>query len=147
MKYKVYNNNSNYGESIEKCFDSLDEAEGYRRELIDCIIQLYNNEWLEEVDEDAIDEINNSILLIETEINAISLSDREREQFVEYFYGLCGSPDDYNFGNPLPWGCPWLISNKHILRGESIAEMAENYLDDNQDEIDRCVNNEETSNA
>jgi len=70
------------------------------------------------------------------------LSEREREEFCDAFYGLLegrGLESDLVSDNPNPWGCPWYYGRKlfyrHIINredlaldGETAEEMAENYF-------------------
>ncbi len=64
---------------------------------------------------------------------ANSLSESEREEFVEEFYSRVEAPNDDFNGNPCPWGCPWDFDAD--LRGSTIEEMVDNFIEDYKSEF------------
>jgi len=71
---------------------------------------------------------------------ASDLTEKEREWFTFLFYqkidaalpeGL--SLDDMD--SPRPWGCPWLFGWEVELRGATIEEMVDNYIEDYKSEF------------
>jgi hypothetical protein len=67
--------------------------------------------------------------------SARSLSESEREEFSEEFYSRDEAPDDAVDGNPCPYGCPWLFGWEVELRGATIEEMVDNYIEDYKSEF------------
>jgi len=64
---------------------------------------------------------------------AIDLTEKERENFYDYFY------DNWNFDmddtlTPNPFGCPW-VWYREELEGDTVQEMANNFFNLQEDEI------------
>jgi len=67
-------------------------------------------------------------------IQAKDLTDEQKEQFTAEFYDYMryDTPDDQQ--SPLPWGCPWMFGFVVSLRGDSIEDMIDNYINDYNEE-------------
>jgi len=64
--------------------------------------------------------------IFETKVD--DLTDNLKELFADKFYDDPRSPNDNVSDNPLPWGCPWYFSPKLLLRGNTIDDMVEDYI-------------------
>lgn len=58
---------------------------------------------------------------------AKDLTDKEQGLFIEEFYGSIGLDD---LEDSDPWGCPWHYNPDALLKGDTIEEMAQNYLEE-----------------
>lgn len=57
---------------------------------------------------------------------AKDLTQEQREEFQNHFYGLEDSSEDYLTNASCIWGCPWDWGGNIKLEGDTIKEMAEN---------------------
>jgi len=62
-------------------------------------------------------------------VTADSLTDEQKEKFVDEFYDFNRDDTPEDKASPLPWGCPWLFGFTVKLKGETISEMVDNYID------------------
>ena len=58
---------------------------------------------------------------------AKDLTDQEKEAFAEIFYAEVSFDDRES---PNPWGCPWFYMGNQVLKGATISEMVENFLEE-----------------
>lgn len=73
---------------------------------------------------------------------AKTLTENQREKFVKRFYlNWPDSPTDLESSNP--WGCPWEWDPDAILTGDSIEEMADNYYQEQREDIEEQIKEEE----
>lgn len=63
-----------------------------------------------------------------------NLTEDQKELFTKTFYNNLDK-DLHDLDSPLPWGCPWYHSEDMILTGNTVEEMAVNYLNEIKQEI------------
>jgi hypothetical protein len=68
------------------------------------------------------------------EIDARTLNDEQKDAFTKLFYSTDGTPNDANSDNPNPWGAPWNFGFKVILRGNTVEDMVEEYIEEYKSE-------------
>ena len=61
------------------------------------------------------------------------LTDEEKKEFCKIFYE---NVDIYDLEVSCPWGCPWYFNEQMELKGNTIEEMVNTYINENIKEID-----------
>lgn len=84
---------------------------------------------------------------------AEKLTDKERDIFFERFYQDSVWEDGDDREGDFPWGSPWLISEKNVIKdeekpmleGENIEEMADYYMEEVRHLIQAEIEEEKSS--